>query len=114
MGRIGPQPSDFECLIKGKQFEIEVKSTKAKNTIPYKNFSQLGMLRRRDMCGANVIILIYRAKHGVWCRPDFSVMLETYDPENKASWNIDGCTSYLRVAEILTEALGLGHLLKQE
>lgn len=111
-GMVGPQPSDFECLINGHQVEIEVKSTKAVKTIPYKNFSQLGMLRRKRMGQATVIAVIYRSKHKLWCMPDFDWMLEDHDPENKASWDISGWKTYESIAELLTKALGLGHELK--
>ncbi len=106
MGRIKPQPSDFECLIDGHQIEIEVKSTKAVNTLPYKNLSQLGMLRRKRMCHASVILLVYRAKVGAWCMPDFDVILETYDPDHKASWDISTWKTYDSVGELLVKALG--------
>lgn len=112
MGRIGPQPSDFECVIDGQQYEIEVKSTKSVNTIPYKNFSQLGMLRRKRMCKVKVIVLIYRAKKKAWCMPSFDLMLDNYNPDKGASWNLADIPLHENIAELLTEALGLGHLLK--
>ncbi len=112
MGRIKAQPSDFECVINGHQIEIEVKSTKAAKTIPYKNFSQLGMLRRKRMCHVTVIALIYRSKHKKWCMPNFDWMLDDYEPKKRASWDISECVMFETVAELLTKALGLGHLLE--
>jgi len=109
---VGAQPSDFEALVSGTQFEIEVKSTKSINTIPYKNLSQLGMLRRRRMAGAKVIILIYRARERAWCVPDFDWLLETHRPEERASWNLSELKLYPTVGVPLTKALGLGELIE--
>ncbi len=104
-GRGVPQPSDFECLYKGTAFEIEVKSTKAVNTIPYKNFSQLGMLRRRKLAGAKIIVLIYIAKVKAWCCPDEDWLFEDYDPDTRASWNISGWPTFTHVSELILDKL---------
>lgn len=96
------QPADYMFVVNSMMFFLEAKETKHDSRLKRGDFSQLPDLRRWEMCGSNIIVLIHHTGIDRWRAPEFRLFKE--DP-SAASWDLTNEISYNTAREALEYAI---------
>lgn len=65
-GQLASQPSDHLVVHKGYTTFLETKETAEKNRLPRGRITQIGMLQKFHLAGANVAVVVYRSLYKDW------------------------------------------------
>lgn len=98
-GRFQRQTGDFAFYMPNFFGAIEVKEVKHSFRLPHKNFEtdQVAKLRKRQMAGGHIIILVYHTEDDLWRMPPFG----TFKEREGGSWDLSKFTTYGSAAEAL-------------
>jgi hypothetical protein len=99
-GRFQSQVGDYLIFRPRAHAVLEVKTVAHDFRLPNKNFpaDQIAKLRRREMAGSEVIVLIYHSTANVWRIPDFDVFKTN---PTASSWNLSDCSTFAFGTEAL-------------
>ena len=106
-GRFPSRPGDFEWYYKGSDCVafglIEVKEVAHNVLLPKKNFNpkQVARLRKRQLAGARVIILVHHSVAKVWRWVPLQLFI---DNPNVTSWNLGAFSMYPTARSALLNA----------
>lgn len=92
-GRFQSQVGDYLIFGPHQHAVLEVKTVAHNFRLPNKNFpaDQIAKLRRREMAGSEIIVLIYHSAANLWRIPEFSTF--SANPA-AASWNLSEVPTY--------------------
>lgn len=98
-GRFQRQTGDFAFYMPGFFGTIEVKEIEHSFRLPRKNFDtdQVAKLRKRQMAGGHIIVLVYHSKDDLWRSPFFGTFLKC----DGASWDLSNIGTYPSAAAAL-------------
>lgn len=98
-GRAKAMPGDFEFFRPGIHGILEVKQTKHNYRISKKDIPQIPKLRRREMAGGHIVVLIYHSEMGMWRVPSFEIFR---DNPIAPSWDLSAFRTYETIKAALT------------
>lgn len=101
-GRFNAQTGDFAFFGPRMHGVIEVKEVGHAYRLPSKNFDtkQINRLRKRQMAGGLVVVLIYHTTTKLWRRVPLSVFLENL---NAPSWDFSPIPTAESAEELLSD-----------
>lgn len=84
---------------------LEIKQVHHDFRLPNKNFSaeQIAKIRRREMAGADALILVFHTTTQTWRAPPFSIFR---DEPNAPSWDLSPYHAFETTAEALSYSAG--------
>lgn len=105
-GRFNRQVYDFAFFESGIHGGIEVKEVAHGYLLPHKNFGvdQVAKLRKRQLSGGSVLVLVYHSTTGLWRLPSLSLFLT----RERGSWNLtafptfESCAAALETSRVFS------------
>ncbi len=91
-GRFQRQTGDFEFYMPGIHGVIEVKQVKHAFRVPHQNLNEnsAGKLRKRQLAGGTIVILVHHSVTGKWRVSGF----ERFSVREGGSWDLSGLYEY--------------------
>lgn len=97
-GRLSARVGDFSIYLPGVHGVIEVKEVKHDFRLPAKNFKSVARLRKRQLAGGLIIVLIRHSTTGLWRMPPLGFFVGAL---RAPSWDLTEFETYRTVPEAL-------------